>query len=373
MGRFDRYMLGLLIRMFGFFALILVSIYWVNRAVILFDTLISDGQSATVFLEFTALSLPNIIRIVLPISVFAAALYVTNRLVADSEMVVVQATGFSVPRLARPVFVFGLIVAGIMILLTFFLVPLSQSQLKAREGEIAQNLTGRLLVEGKFNDAGPGVTVYIRKILPNGEMQDVLLSDTSTPTEEIIYTAQKAYLIKTEHGSQFIMLNGAVQTRIIGDNRLFKTTFADFSYDVSDLRTKATSNRLSTREVSTWDLLTPDDALSKATGQPIARLLHEGHSRINQATLCIIAALLGFAPLLLGGFSRFGLGLHMIAATFLVIVVMGVDGVGADVAQSDPQLWPMTYLSTVVGAIIVLGILGLTIAPARQNRRKVAL
>ena len=67
MVRFDRYMLSQLLMLFGFFSLILVMIYWINRAVGLFDRLIADGQSAWVFLELTSLSLPGIIRIVLPL------------------------------------------------------------------------------------------------------------------------------------------------------------------------------------------------------------------------------------------------------------------------------------------------------------------
>ena len=73
MARFDRYMLSQLLVLFGFFSLILVLIYWINRAVRLFDRLIADGQSAWVFLELTSLSLPGIIRIVLPLSAFVAA------------------------------------------------------------------------------------------------------------------------------------------------------------------------------------------------------------------------------------------------------------------------------------------------------------
>ena len=75
-GRFDRYILAQLVMLFGFFALVLVLVYWVNRAVILFDQLIANGQSAVVFLEFTALSLPNVIRVVLPIAAFAGSIYV---------------------------------------------------------------------------------------------------------------------------------------------------------------------------------------------------------------------------------------------------------------------------------------------------------
>ncbi|MGI9390181.1 MAG: LPS export ABC transporter permease LptF, partial [Boseongicola sp.] len=49
MGKFDKYLLAQLLWLFGFFALVLVLVYWVNRAVILFDQLIANGQSAAVF------------------------------------------------------------------------------------------------------------------------------------------------------------------------------------------------------------------------------------------------------------------------------------------------------------------------------------
>ena len=110
-------MLSQLMVLFGFFALVLVSVYWVNRAVILFDRLIAEGHSASVFLEFTALSLPSVIGLVLPMSAFAAAVYVTNRLIGDSELTVMQATGFSPWRMARPVLVFGVLLAVMMSIL----------------------------------------------------------------------------------------------------------------------------------------------------------------------------------------------------------------------------------------------------------------
>ena len=101
-SRYDRYVLSQYLIFFGFFALILVAVFWVNRAVVLFDTLIGNGQSALVFLEFTALTLPNLIRMVLPIAAFGAAVWVTNRLNSESELTVLRATGTSPWQMARP-------------------------------------------------------------------------------------------------------------------------------------------------------------------------------------------------------------------------------------------------------------------------------
>ncbi len=170
MGRFDRYMLSQLMVLFGFFSLVLVLIYWINRAVSLFDQLIADGQSAAVFLEFTALSLPSVMRLALPLAAFASAVYVTNRMSTESELTVVQATGYSPYRLARPVAYFGLIVALMMSILMHFLVPLSSARLAEREAEIAQNITARLLTEGRFLEPVNGVTFYIREITPDGRI-----------------------------------------------------------------------------------------------------------------------------------------------------------------------------------------------------------
>ncbi|MGR3578992.1 MAG: LptF/LptG family permease, partial [Sagittula sp.] len=177
MQRFDRYVLSQLMVLFGFFALVLVSVYWVNRAVVLFDRLINDGHSARIVLEFTALSLPAVIALVLPMASFAAAVYVTNRLSGDSELTVVKATGFSPWRLARPVLVFGLTVTLMMSVLTHVLVPQSLKQLRMREQELSSSVSARLLREGTFLHPSKGITFYIRDITPEGTLQDVLLSD----------------------------------------------------------------------------------------------------------------------------------------------------------------------------------------------------
>eukprot|EP00163_Fabomonas_tropica_P001450 TRINITY_DN11092_c1_g1_i1.p1 TRINITY_DN11092_c1_g1~~TRINITY_DN11092_c1_g1_i1.p1 ORF type:complete len:100 (+),score=11.16 TRINITY_DN11092_c1_g1_i1:201-500(+) len=99
-------MLQQLLMLFGFFSLVLALVFWVNKAVSLLDWLMGDGQSASVFLQLTLLSLPTILVNLLPIAAFAATVYVTNRLSAESELVVVQAAGYSPYRLARPVVFF---------------------------------------------------------------------------------------------------------------------------------------------------------------------------------------------------------------------------------------------------------------------------
>ena len=101
MSHLDRYVFKQCLLVFAFFTLVFALVVWINRAVTLFDELVTDGHSAKVFLEFFILALPTVLSRVLPVSAFAATVYVTSRLSNESELAVIQATGMSPWRLAR--------------------------------------------------------------------------------------------------------------------------------------------------------------------------------------------------------------------------------------------------------------------------------
>ena len=358
-------MLSQLLMLFGFFALILVSVYWVNRAVLLFDQLIADGQSAWVFLEFTALTLPNVIRLVLPVAAFVAAVYVTNRLAGESELVVMQATGFSPFRLARPVVYFGLIVTAMVAILSHVLVPVSRAQLAERRGEIAENVISRFLTEGTFLHPADGITFYIREVTPVGELQDIFLTDARDPARRTIYTAERALLVKSETGPKLVMFEGMAQTLTLANQSLAVTRFADFAYDLGGLIGEGSLHVPSVEELPTPLLLTADDALAASLRTTRSEMLLEGHERIARPFLALVAALIGFSTLLTGGFSRFGLWRQIgLAVALLVVVQFLANGATSLVAQS-PAAWPAIYLPVLAG----LGLAAVSLWSAGRVRR----
>jgi lipopolysaccharide export system permease protein len=368
--KFDRYLLAQLMVLFGLFSLILVSIYWVNRAVALFDQLIANGQTALVFLEFTALSLPNVIRIVLPMSAFAATVYAANRLASESELVVAQASGCSPWRLARPVAVFGLIVGLLLSVLTHVLVPASLRAFNARQAEISENITSRFLSEGQFLHPASGITFYIREITPEGELRDVFLSDATVAGQRTMYSARRALLVRSPTGPKLIMFDGMAQTLRLADRSLAVTRFGDFSYDIAALIDTTPSLKRGAREMPTQDLLFPDATVMAETGASLGSLLYEGNARINQALLCVVAALTGFAALLVGGFSRFGLWRQILGAILALVLLKLIDNAAAGVVRHDAALWPLTYLASVLGLALAAGLLWLAAHPALFGRRR---
>jgi len=375
-ARFDRYLLSQLMVFFGFFALVLVMVYWVNQAVLLFDRLIADGQSAAVFLEFTALSLPNVIRVVLPVAGFAASVYATNRLSSESELVVVQAMGFSSFRLARAVLVFGLIVALLTGILANILVPISETRLKERSAEIKNNITARFLTEGEFLHPTDGITFYIRGITPEGELKDVFMSDNRDPNNQVIYTAKNAFLVREETGPKLVMFDGMAQTLDPKSNRLFTTSFSDFSYDIGGLVDNNAQNRSRISEISTRNLIFPTPELLAETGYNTAMLVYSGHKRIAQPLLAIVMALIGFSTLLVGSFSRFGVVRQIIAAILIIVLIRVLDSVLTEFVRLDETLWWLLYVPVLVGFLVAALLLWMSERPGRIKRlfqRRVAI
>ena len=357
MTKFDRYMLSQFMVLFGFFALVLVSIFWINKAVRMFDRLIGDGQTAWIFLEFTALTLPAVIGVVLPIAAFAASVYVTNRLSTESELTVMQATGYSPWRLIRPALIFGLIVGAMMSLLTHLLIPSSQSQLNLRQVEISRNVTAKLLTEGEFLHPSPGVTFYIREITPEGELRDVFMSDRRSRESPVTYTSKRAYLVQEGGGTRLVMLDGLSQNVLRDGNRLFTTHFGDFSYDISRMLVGSRFNLDTVAYAHTHDLIANPDAVAERTGASDGEITFELHNRFAQALMCVMASVIGFATLMIGAYSRFGVWRQIVVAFFLLVGVKLIEGAVSGSVLGNAMLWPMMYLPAMIGAFLTVGML----------------
>lgn len=355
--------------LFGFFSLVLVSVYWINRAVVLFDTLIGSGHSTLVFLEFSVLSLPNVIRTSLPLAEFAAAAYVCNRLITESEMVILQTTGFSPWRLARPFLWFGIIVAVMMSFLTHYLVPSSIQQLAVRTQEISQSVTAKLLTDGTFLHPSDGVTFYIREITPEGKLEDVFLSDNRENAQSTVFTATEAFLVRDDEASKLVMVDGMAQV-LTEDGRLSITNFKDLTYDVSALINTISPPGVRMEFMSTLDLILRPQAASDLTGVSVGRILEQGHGRISQALLCVIVAMLAASTLLMGSFSRFGPGRFIVAAFFLLVLVKIVESSLADPVRGNPELWSLMYAPVVVGVFIYVAQQSYTAGYLTRGKRR---
>lgn len=357
---------------FGFFALVLVAIYWVNRAVGLLDALVGDGQSVGVFLQMSLLSVPSVIELITPMAAFGAALSVANKLSNDSEMIVLQATGFSFVRLARATMVFAATVAVLTALVTNFLIPSAAAQLREMNAEIARNSTVKYLKEGQFLQPSKDIVLFIRAISPAGELLDIFISDNRTATEEVIFTAQRAFLVNDNADPKLLMLDGAVQRKVQNEDIISISRFADFTYSLKDLINDSLDGRRGAGELTTLELMLASPKGEVLREWPAPFLQYRGHIRISWPISAGLTAMIGFAALQLGGFSRGGLWRQILLAICLLMVMYFVHII---TLSRGPQIqggWVLAYLTPLVAGVISAVLLWAAGRTRRMPRQVVA-
>ena len=72
--------------------------------------------------------------------------------------------------------------------------------------------------------------------------------------------------------------------------------------------------------MGTATLLADPDAAAREAQSTVAKVLEEAHQRFHQPLLCAVAALIGFATLLTGGFSQFS---YWLLETFPSLATLG--------------------------------------------------
>ena len=353
MSRFDRYLFTQYFLMFGFFSLILLFIYWINKAIALFDNLISDGQTFLVFLEFSILTIPPIIPIVAPLAAFAAAIFVTNRLKNDSELTIMQATGFSPLRLSRSIFLFGLVVTIILLIISHYLIPKSNNILLKRQNEVASSLNAKLLKVGSFIHPQNGVTFYIGGISTSGVIEDVFVLDERNKDREIIVTSKSGYLITNNNNPILVLKDGIVQNYDLKSTNLSTIHFQDLSYDLTSWSVK---ERMSKSKLlltySSFDLFKDPELVSILTDSSPISVLEELHSRILTPLLALIAALIGFSALMIGDYSRFGASKQISVGIVILILIKLSESYGNELMLKSQGNWLALYLPLLIGILI---------------------
>jgi lipopolysaccharide export system permease protein len=368
LARYDRYTLGRLTVMFGFFTVVLVLVFWINRAARLFDRLVGSGESVMVFLEMSALTLPYLVYLILPVCAFAAAIQTGNRMGSDSEIVALQSAGVSAFRTARPAFYLGVMAASLMLVLAHVLIPASRVQIAELERSLSEDVSGRLLDAGRFLNPLDGITVFVSEISEEGVLKRVLLSDSRTATSEVLYTADEALLVRSAVGPQLVLVSGQAQT-LKADGSLSTLDFDNFSIALTEDTGGAIPILRDLRSYSTRDLIEADPDLIAAIGTTEAGFKHELHTRFATPMLAIVNAMLGFAALLVGGFSRFGFWYQVAGGIFLnVLLQVGVN-LAEEAALAGPGAWPAVYLPIAAGLAMVLILLWLADHPPRLKRR----
>lgn len=322
---------------------VLAYILWLTQSLGYIEMIINKGLSIGTWLELTLLLMPNVLVIILPISLFLVVLFTYNKMTVDRELVVAQAAGISQWGLAFPAIVVAVLTTAAAYTLTLYYGPMSVRAFKELQWSVRSDVSQVILREGTFNQVGKGLTIYVRERGPEGDLRGLLVHDNRDEIKSITMMAENGAVVSGPDGPRVILSKGSRQELTRGEGDLTLLYFDRYTVDLGLIELTGDARFKDNRERSTAELFT----LSEADGikpRNIRRMRVEGHQRLTNPLWNLSLAAVALAFILTGTFNRHG-QVKRISVAILCTVIIETAGLGAASLASKNLLFvPLLYL-----------------------------
>ncbi len=348
MNGITRYILRQALAIMLFVAVSFTAAVWLVQSLRLIDLIVNRGLSLGLFLYLAVLILPRFIDVVLPIAVFISILFTYNRLMSESELIVMRATGMSQAALARPALIAG--AAGFTVLLSFsiYFLPAANRAFKDLQFEIRNRFASVLLQEGMFNTLSDSLTIYVHGRDPNGELTGLLIHETRDPDKPITIVAERGTFVDTDSGPRVLMANGSRQQYDRTTGKLSVLTFEKYSLDLAAYRDAEDFRDRQPDELFLSELL-----FRRAPPGDTSRFIEANLRLVNPLTALAFCAI-PIACLLTGEFNRRGQTKRVLLSVLMAFVFEALDIAFKNLAGRTITAVPFLYLN-VLAPIMITG------------------
>jgi lipopolysaccharide export system permease protein len=364
MGSIDRYIFRTTLSSFVLVLVSLTGVIWITQALRDIDLMTSERQTIVTFLGITSLVIPALVLIISPIALMIAISHTLNKLATDSEIIVMNAAGFSPFRLFRPFFYATCVVALLVSFIAAYLAPDGLRRLKQWSAEITADVLANILQPGHFAQLDQNLTIRIRERQPGGLLAGVFIDDRRDPKERVSIVADRGTVMKNGDGSFLVLEDGNLQRFEIDKRDPALVAFARYAFDMSKFSNQGHDVALGIRERYLWELLSPaedDPVYSQIPGQFRAEL----HDRFMAPLYPFAFAALTFAFLGAPRTTRQSRNFS-IGSSILAVFALRMAGFACSVMAVKSALAPVVQyllLFTVIAASLWIIVGGIVLEP----------
>lgn len=362
---YSRYLLKNLIWPTLFVAFSLTAVVWLTQSLKYIDLIVNQNLPIGTFFYFIVLLLPSLFSVVLPISLYCASIYVYNKLLYESELLVLTAAGISRIGIAKSAIVLGLICTFVGYSISLYFLPVSYREFRDLQFYLKNHYASVLLQEGIFNTPADGLTVYIKDREDNGSLKGILVHDNRVAEKSVTMLAESADLERGPEGVRFIMHNASRQEIKRKKGEVSILYFDSYPLDLTLYAEKQGSRFRKKDERFLPELFYPEQGLNQ---KEIKKLTAEGHERLSWPLLNFAMPILAVAILMTGDFNRRGQSKHIIAASVIAVGLLVLWFSMRNLAAGGSQFGiAMMYASVITTVVVSIKMLLLTFRIARKN------
>ena len=341
----DRYIFKNLTIATVFVTVILIVIMFLTQSLKFLELVINSGADAHSFWILTFLALPRFFEIILPLALITSVLFIYNRMIMDSEIIVIKSGGYSPEKLTKPVVILAVIITIFLWFSNMWAAPKALSQMNVMRQMVKAQVSSFLFREGVFNQIGKGLTLYVRDRSSSGELHGVMIHDNRDKQKPPSVTlAKKGIIVANEDGYGVIVSDGSRQEYNKETRVLSRLEFKSYTIDIphkQDVR----DHWQEPDERTIFELLNPDIS-SIRDRESLREFRVEIHRRVIGPLIAPVFGILGCAFLLLGPLNRRGQSTRIMTTIVLVVVIQSLFIVASNLSRQND--WGIVFMYSVV-------------------------
>jgi lipopolysaccharide export system permease protein len=193
----------------------------------------------SVVLSLLGLTSAGYLTVIVPIGFFLAIMLSLGRMYHESEMAAIQSCGVGPWGLYRPITYLGVVIAALLVWLSFWAIPDASARAQQIRTEALQNAQFGLLEPGRFRTFGGGnVVFYAERVDENGILHNVNVfvdrrEDPASNGELEIWVATRAEQRGAGQADQmFVLYDGEHYKGVPGEGEWQITQFAEGGYPI---------------------------------------------------------------------------------------------------------------------------------------------
>jgi len=275
-----RYISYNFIKSFFIVLLIMSTIAWITQAIGYMGLFIDKEKSLVDFFKLTILMYPWVISMLIPASLLIASVLSMDKMMKDSETVILDTSGVSLFQKVYPYIAITLLITILHYLLTLYLAPWSMSHFRDNINEIRSDIISSSFKKNQFSNPNNEYTIYVSEKSDSGNFIGVLIKDNNSDEITVTYTAKSGRLIDIEGQIILEMSDGIIfSENKYSDDSINKISFENYKMNLTNIFDFAESKYSKLSEKSLTELI---EAISSEIdiNASSTQILNETHIRI---------------------------------------------------------------------------------------------
>jgi lipopolysaccharide export system permease protein len=310
------------------------------------NIVVSERQSALMFIQLVVYSIPNLFSFVAPISSLVATLFVLNKLHTEQEIVVCFASGMSRWQVTSPIMRVSAFFIIAMLAVNLWLAPLCNRAAQEELFRARNDLAGTLVREGEFTDGAKGLTVYAQQVAAGGQLKNLFVYQPQPDGGSDTYDSRTG-IITHRHGLPVLVMRDGSRESFAKNGALDYLKFDEYTLDLTPYTNTTEALSYKPSDLYMHELFFPDPAahLKKSLRR---KMLAEAHARLSSPLYVPTFVMFAILAVIGGAFSRLGYGRQIAVAAAAALCVRLMGALGQAACENSPWLNILQYLIPMV-------------------------